>query len=457
MLGRQVECLGGETDIVPLSYHIVDDFEIQFVRGEFCLVTGLKFGVDYSVDYKNEDDPISFRRRVFSSAKDGSLQFVLLGLEDRRKVPDWILRMQTLNIGIRYMPLSRKTLMILKRIRCLGLLGHLRYGYWSRSEQGRISIIDVKGVILEYEAAQIPRHVNRQNLSDVPSEFYREFEKQKRVVDQMMKKDDEREEMYDQMRKFMHDMNVGPGFPHDGPSSLPTQANNSFFKGAQVTPSYGHNMATPNWQTPMPSHLGTSNFLTQMPRDGTRREHGRMILESVEHGPLIWPTIKENGVTRTKKYDKLSATEKIQADCDLMATNIILQGLPFDINSLVNHHRVAKDLWERIQLVMQGTSLTKQEWECKLYDAFDKFAHINGESLHHLPPEWSKFVTDVKLVKDLHTINFDQLHAYLKQHELDANEVRIMRERNHDPLALVANHQQTPSHFNTYQSSYNNP
>ncbi|GJS69614.1 retrovirus-related pol polyprotein from transposon TNT 1-94 [Tanacetum coccineum] len=32
-----------------------------------------------------------------------------------------------------------------------------------------------------------------------------------------------------------------------------------------------------------------------------------------------------------------------------------------------------------------------------------------------------------------------------------------MRERNHDPLALVANHQQTPSHFNTYQSLYNNP
>nr|GEZ64633.1 hypothetical protein [Tanacetum cinerariifolium]GEZ64642.1 hypothetical protein [Tanacetum cinerariifolium] len=31
-------------------------------------------------------------------------------------------------------------------------------------------------------------------------------------------------------------------------------ANNSFFEGAQATPSYGHNMATPNWQTPMPSH-----------------------------------------------------------------------------------------------------------------------------------------------------------------------------------------------------------
>ncbi|GJX69421.1 hypothetical protein Tco_0305148 [Tanacetum coccineum] len=84
-----------------------------------------------------------------------------------------------------------------------------------------------------------------------------------------------------------------------------------------------------------------------------------MILESVEHDPLIWPTIEENGVTRTKKYVELSATEKIQADCDLKATNIILQGLPSNIYSLVNHHRIAKDLWERIQLLMQGTLLTK--------------------------------------------------------------------------------------------------
>ncbi|GJW57377.1 hypothetical protein Tco_0104108 [Tanacetum coccineum] len=193
------------------------------------------------------------------------------------------------------------------------------------------------------------------------------------------------------------------------------------------------------------------------------REHVRMILESVENGPLIWRTVEDNGVIRTKKYVELSAVEKIQADCDMKATNIILQGLPAGIYSL--HER-----------------------ECKLYDAFDKFTHIKGESLHtyylrftqlindmniykmkmeqfqvntkflnSLPPEWSKFVTDVKLVKDLYTFNFDQLHAYLEQHELHANEVRIMRERNQDPLALVANQQMTPPHFNPYQSSYNNP
>ncbi|GKE35631.1 hypothetical protein Tco_1454953 [Tanacetum coccineum] len=112
------------------------------------------------------------------------------------------------------------------------------------------------------------------------------------------------------------------------------------------------------------------------------REHGRMIVESVEHGPLIWPTVEENEVTRTKKYVELFAAEKIQADYDMKAANIILQCLPADIYSLVNHHRASKDLWERVQLLMQGTSLTKQERECKLYDAFDKFTHIKRETLH---------------------------------------------------------------------------
>ncbi|GJT48046.1 hypothetical protein Tco_0974203 [Tanacetum coccineum] len=182
------------------------------------------------------------------------------------------------------------------------------------------------------------------------------------------------------------------------------------------------------------------------------REHGRMILESVEHGPLIWPTVEENGVIRTKKYAELSAAEKIQTDCDLKATNIILQGLPpVDIYSLVNHHRVAKDLWERVQLLMQLIN------DMNIYKMKMEQFQVNIKFLNSLPPEWSKFVTDVKLVKDLHTSNFDQLYAYLEQHELHANEVRIMRERNHDPLAFVANQQMTTPHFNPYQSSYNNP
>nr|GEY60441.1 hypothetical protein [Tanacetum cinerariifolium] len=134
---------------------------------------------------------------------------------------------------------------------------------------------------------------------------------------------------------------------------------------------------------------------------------------------------------------------------------------------------------------MQGTSLTKQERECKLYDEFDKFAYRKGESLRDfyliyslllndmnmynmkleqfqvnmkflntLPLEWSKFVTDVKLVRDLHTTNVDQLHSYLGQHEYHANEVRLMHERTSDPLALVAQHQMNKSTYQQHQQSY---
>ncbi|GKA21168.1 hypothetical protein Tco_0701157 [Tanacetum coccineum] len=217
------------------------------------------------------------------------------------------------------------------------------------------------------------------------------------------------------------------------------------------------------------------------------RPNGRMILASVEKGPLDWPSITVDGVTRLKEYTKLTPAEAIQADCDIKAINIILQGLPTEIYALVSQHRVAKDLWEKIKLLMQGTSLTKQERECKLYDEFDKFTYKKGESLHEyylrftlllndmniykmpleqfqvntkflntLPDEWSKFVTDVKLVKDLHTTNVDQLHAYLEQHERHANEVRLMHERNSDPLALVASHQITQSPYQTHQHTYQN-
>nr|GFC83086.1 hypothetical protein [Tanacetum cinerariifolium] len=65
------------------------------------------------------------------------------------------------------------------------------------------------------------------------------------------------------------------------------------------------------------------------------RQHDRMILESVKHGPLLWPSVIEDGETRLKKYSKLSSTKAIQADCDVKVTNIILQALPLEIYALV--------------------------------------------------------------------------------------------------------------------------
>ncbi|GJR65135.1 hypothetical protein Tco_0011200 [Tanacetum coccineum] len=64
---------------------------------------------------------------------------------------------------------------------------------------------------------------------------------------------------------------------------------------------------------------------------------------------------------------------------------------------------------------------------------------VNTKFVNHLQPEWSKFVTDVKLAKDMHTTNFDHLYAHLIQHVAHANEVRLSRQRYPDQIALVAN------------------
>nr|GFA09510.1 hypothetical protein [Tanacetum cinerariifolium] len=122
-----------------------------------------------------------------------------------------------------------------------------------------------------------------------------------------------------------------------------------------------------------------------------------MILESVEQGPLLWPSVEVEGVTRLKKYSELLAVEAIQADCDVKATNIILQGLPPEVYALFSTHKVAKELLEKIQMLMQGTSLTKQERECKLYDAFDKFAYQMGETLRDFYLRFSLLLNDMNM------------------------------------------------------------
>ncbi|GJX03026.1 retrovirus-related pol polyprotein from transposon TNT 1-94 [Tanacetum coccineum] len=236
---------------------------------------------------------------------------------------------------------------------------------------------------------------------------------------------------------------------------MTTLADKSLLSGGDNKPSMLEKHLYDSWKSRMELYM-------------MNRPHARMILASIEKGPLVWPTITVDGVTRQKEYTELTLAETIQADCDIKAINIILQGLPTEIYALVSQHRVAKDIWEKIKLLMQGTSLTKQEWE------------FNTKFLNTIPAEWSKFVTDVKLVKDLHTANVDQIHAHLEQHERYANEVRLMHERNSDPLALYGspfesqqysinqsptphsityppNNYQTSVHHNVYSSSSSIP
>ncbi|GJY38881.1 retrovirus-related pol polyprotein from transposon TNT 1-94 [Tanacetum coccineum] len=178
-----------------------------------------------------------------------------------------------------------------------------------------------------------------------------------------------------------------------------------------------------------------------------------MMLDSIDNGPLVYPTVEENRQTRPNKYSELTEAQQLQDECDVQAANIILHGLLPDVYALVNHQEAAKDIWDKVKLLMKGTQLSYQELnDIHTIGMIMQQVQVNTKFLNALLPEWSKFVTDVKLANSLYTTKYNQLYAYLSQHERHDNEVRIMHERYPDPLALVANSQtlynpsQSPQH-----------
>ncbi|GJZ44275.1 retrovirus-related pol polyprotein from transposon TNT 1-94 [Tanacetum coccineum] len=137
---------------------------------------------------------------------------------------------------------------------------------------------------------------------------------------------------------------------------------------------------------------------------------------------------------------------------NIRATNILLQGLPKDIYTLINHYTDAKYIWDNVKMLLEGLELTKEDRESQLYDEFEHFCQNKGETIYdyyvrfaklindmwnikmtmsrmqlnskfvnNMLPEWGRFVTAVKLNRGLRDSNYDQLYAYLKQHEEHAS------------------------------------
>ncbi|GJU27134.1 retrovirus-related pol polyprotein from transposon TNT 1-94 [Tanacetum coccineum] len=175
------------------------------------------------------------------------------------------------------------------------------------------------------------------------------------------------------------------------------------------------------------------------------KENGKLLVDSLLNGPFKYGTIIVPGTVTTpaivkdRTYDELTDVEKIREGCDIKATNIVLQGLPQDIYNLVNHYTEAKSIWDRVNQLIEGSKISLHERESKLYDEFDMFTSVPGDSHVLFKLESSKFVTNVKLAKDLHNTNFDHFYGYLKQHEAHAEEVRLTRKQYSDPISLVAN------------------
>ncbi|GJT47728.1 hypothetical protein Tco_0973885 [Tanacetum coccineum] len=141
-------------------------------------------------------------------------------------------------------------------------------------------------------------------------------------------------------------------------------------------------------------------------------KHGRMMLDSIDNGSLVYPTVEENRQTRPKKYSELTEAQQLQDD--------------YDGETLYEYY------WRFSQLIndMHTIGMTMQK------------VQVNTKFLNALPSKWSKFITDVKLAKSLYTTNNDQIQALEEKRErLRQVEAKVKKEKVLDS---------SPSHFNPF-------
>nr|GEZ74767.1 retrovirus-related Pol polyprotein from transposon TNT 1-94 [Tanacetum cinerariifolium] len=123
------------------------------------------------------------------------------------------------------------------------------------------------------------------------------------------------------------------------------------------------------------------------------KKNGVNILKSIDEGPFQMETIRETlvegnegalhlGPERARVDSDLSPEDKERYNADIRATNILLQGLPKDIYTLINHYIDAKDIWDNVKMLLEGSELTKEDRESQLYDDFEHFRQNKGETIH---------------------------------------------------------------------------
>nr|GEV19148.1 reverse transcriptase domain-containing protein [Tanacetum cinerariifolium] len=78
-------------------------------------------------------------------------------------------------------------------------------------------------------------------------------------------------------------------------------------------------------------------------------------------------TLAEGALHLGLKHDRVFADitpeEKDRYKADIRATNILLQGLPKDIYTLINHYTEAKDIWDNVKMLLEGSKLMKDDRE----------------------------------------------------------------------------------------------
>nr|GEY17212.1 hypothetical protein [Tanacetum cinerariifolium] len=179
------------------------------------------------------------------------------------------------------------------------------------------------------------------------------------------------------------------------------------------------------------------------------KENKVNILKAIDEGPYQIGTVQETlsestegapqfGPERPRVYFGLTPEEKDWYNVDIRATNLLLQGIPKDIYTLINHYTDAKDIWDNVKMLLEGSELTKEDRESQLYDDFEHFRQHKGESIHDYYVRFAKLINDMRNIKMI--MSRMQLNSKFETH---AKENKMMLKRfsqnTVDPLALMSN------------------
>ncbi|GJW44510.1 retrovirus-related pol polyprotein from transposon TNT 1-94 [Tanacetum coccineum] len=222
-----------------------------------------------------------------------------------------------------------------------------------------------------------------------------------------------------------------------------------------------------------------------------KRENRKWLLKALEDGPYVFRNITPTGSTipRLQEVEDLQGDDLLYYDAEMELMNMILLSIPNEIYNSVDSCKTAKEMWARVERLMRGTIQNQVDRETRFTNEFDQFVAEPGESLvsvynrfaqlmndlernnmkfptvsvntkflNSLQPEWLKYVTQVRLAKQLTVDSFDDLFDYLLQFEKMVNASRAKKlENSHDPLALVAHtgssSRNTSSYYVTHPSS----
>ncbi|GJR93010.1 retrovirus-related pol polyprotein from transposon TNT 1-94 [Tanacetum coccineum] len=140
------------------------------------------------------------------------------------------------------------------------------------------------------------------------------------------------------------------------------------------------------------------------------KENGVNILKLIDERPFQMGTFRETlaegtegalhlGPERPRVYSDLSPKDKERYNADIQATNIILQGLPKDIYTLINHYTDAKDIWDNVKMLLEGSELIKEDRESQLYDDFEHFCQNKVETIYDYYVRFAKLINDMWNIK----------------------------------------------------------